>query len=254
MAESSEDDLLLFTPHIPARVHARGWTAVRQRAFIAALSRTGVVRAAAASVGMSARSAYQLRQRADRSAHGMVDMPLPADLVAYLGPGYVYTFSAAWDRALQLGLALQIDIARPIALEGERVPVIRRGRIIGWHNKMNLRLAIAAFGASRRQGRGMWYDNEERMAAHMLRCLQQIEATLRLGPPAWPAPAEPESREARRERNRARRAEERVYGKRVHGMLDPYRAAGTAIRTLVEQQRADLEFDRKCRHSEGAET
>jgi len=238
MAQSTDDALLLFTPHVPARVHANGWTAERQRAFIAALALTGVVRAAAASVGMTARSAYQLRLRANQGAVGLVDLPLPADVAASLGPGYVYTFAAAWDRALGLGIAVQIDVALPVALEGERVPVIRRGRIIGWRNKINMRLAIAAFGASRRQRLGEPYDHDRRIGQQTLKLLEQIETTLRLGPVAWPAPREPESREDRLARKRRQRAEERIYGERPAGMLDPYGPAGQPPRTLIEQQRA----------------
>jgi len=237
MAKTPEDDLLLFTPHIPTRVQAKGWTAERQRAFIQALSLTGVVRAAAESVGMSARSAYQLRRRVEWHARGKVDLPLPAALAATLGPGYVYTFAAAWDRALREGLDVHIHTMLPIALEGERVPVIRRGRIIGWDNKFNMRLAMAAFGACRRQRLGTAYDHDRRIAEHTHRLLAQLETTLRLGPIAWPAPRVPESDEARKASEAERRAEARVFGKRVAGMLDPYRPAGTPPRTLARQAR-----------------
>ncbi len=54
MAETP-DNLLLFTPHIPRRANTTGWTAERQRSLIAALARD-VIRAAAESAGMSARS------------------------------------------------------------------------------------------------------------------------------------------------------------------------------------------------------
>ena len=74
--------LLRFTPVPLARTRASGWTAERQVAFIAALARTGVVRAAAASVGMSARSAYGLRARAACTANRLVDVPLPPDQLA----------------------------------------------------------------------------------------------------------------------------------------------------------------------------
>lgn len=45
--EEPEDLLLRFTPHIPRRQYASGWTPDRQVAFIAELARTGVVSHAA---------------------------------------------------------------------------------------------------------------------------------------------------------------------------------------------------------------
>ncbi|MES2444125.1 MAG: hypothetical protein V4574_14955 [Pseudomonadota bacterium] len=221
MARPPQDTLLLFTPHVPRRVQAGGWSPERQRCFIAALARTGVVRAAAASVGMSASSAYQLRARVLQQTHNLADVPMSPETAAALGPGYVFSFAAAWDVALGEGLDLQIDAALPVALKGERVPVIRRGAIVGWRTKFNMRLAIAALGAFRRSYEGQWYDYEVRTARHTAYFAEKIEALLRLGPVRWPDPPEPESREARLARKRAERAERRRYGPRVHGLLDP---------------------------------
>nr|MBA3243033.1 hypothetical protein [Acidobacteriota bacterium] len=62
----------------PAAIRTRqdGWTADRQRNFIAALAETGCVSEACAEVGITARSAYRLREH-----------PLAA------------AFRAAWDHA-----------------------------------------------------------------------------------------------------------------------------------------------------------
>ena len=65
-----------FTP-VPGRARRDGWTAERQRLFIAALARTGCVGRAAAAAGMSRESAHRLRRRA--------------------GAG---SFAAAWDSIL----------------------------------------------------------------------------------------------------------------------------------------------------------
>jgi hypothetical protein len=233
--QEQPDTLLLFTPHVPARVHTSGWTAQRQIAFIAALARTGVVRAAAASVGMSTRSAYQLRARVRLHTHNLADAPMTPAEAAALGPGYVYSFAAAWDVALDQGLTLQLHAASPIALEGERVPVVRRGAIIGWRQKYNIRLMIAALGAYRRSMDGRWYDHDRRTAERTAHWLEQIEARLRLGPPAWPEAAPVETYEDRLARLRRERDERRVYGPRVHGLLDPYGPADRAPRTLAER-------------------
>lgn len=243
------DTLLLFTPHVPARVQAGGWTAQRQIAFIAALARTGVVREAAASVGMSTSSAYQLRARVRLHTHNLADAPMTPAQAAALGPGYIYSFAAAWDLALDQGLTLQLHAATPIAFEGERVPVVRRGQIIGWQQKFNIRLMIAALGAYRRSTDGRWFDHELRTAERTAHWLEQIEARLRLGSPAWPEAAPVESREERRARLRRERDERRVYGPRVHSLLDPHGPVDRPPRTLAERTAAEAKAARPDRQS-----
>jgi hypothetical protein len=51
---------------VPVRNRYDGWTAGRQRAFIAALAETGCVSEACAEVGIIARSAYRLREQPGR--------------------------------------------------------------------------------------------------------------------------------------------------------------------------------------------
>lgn len=232
----SPDLLLLFTPHVPERITTTGWTPDRQRCFIAALARMGVVSAAAKSVGMTARSAYSLRHRVRMKYGNWADTPMRPETAAALGPGYIFSFAAAWDLALGEGLELQIDAALPVALEGEEVPVIRRGRIIGWQKKFNARLAIAALGAFRRSYEGSWYDHEVRAMRSTERYASKIEALMRLGPIDWPEPKPPETREYRLARLRKQRLEERIYGKRDrNGLLDPYGPADRPPRTLKER-------------------
>jgi NAD-dependent oxidoreductase involved in siderophore biosynthesis len=48
---------------VPCRARRDGWTAERQRTFIAALARTGRVGRSALEAGMSRESAYRLRRR-----------------------------------------------------------------------------------------------------------------------------------------------------------------------------------------------
>lgn len=63
----------------PGRARKDGWTADRQRAFIAALAETGSINEAARAAGMSREGAYRLRRR--RGAE---------------------SFAAAWDSILAL--------------------------------------------------------------------------------------------------------------------------------------------------------
>ena len=126
---SPEDTIpdIPFDPVPRQRQRRGGWSAERQRGFIAALARCGSVAGAARSVGMTPRSAYRL-----------CDAP-GAD-----------SFVAAWDEAIELGvLHLRAD-ALNRALEGGFVPVYRRGKLIRVEHRRNDRLAIALLGGQDR--------------------------------------------------------------------------------------------------------
>jgi hypothetical protein len=119
-AEPSDEPVIDFTPVPRLRNRRTGWTEARQRAFIAALARCGSVKTAAAHVGMSARTAYRL-----------TDAP-GAD-----------SFAAAWDQALDIGLARIQSDALERALNGAFVPIYRRGRLVRVEHRRCDRLAIA---------------------------------------------------------------------------------------------------------------
>ena len=116
-----------FDPVPRLRARRNGWSEERQRGFIAALSRCGSVAAAARHVGMTARSAYRLAD-----ADG-------AD-----------SFVAAWDQAIDFGLThLRFDSLQR-ALDGEYVPVYRRGKLVRVEHRRNDRLAFAILGGRER--------------------------------------------------------------------------------------------------------
>jgi hypothetical protein len=123
------DDLLLFTPVHTAYRGANGWTSEVQRAFVAALARTGVVTAAARSVGRTARSAYMLRRRA----------------------GEDHPFTRAWETAQARAGGRALDLAMAAGLEPRRCEVFYRGRHVGWRTYYDNRLACAALRALDRQ-------------------------------------------------------------------------------------------------------
>jgi hypothetical protein len=114
-----DDDPLVFTP-VPVTARHDGWTAERQRAFIAALSRHGSVAAAARAVGMTPQTARRLRTRPH--AEG---------------------FARAWDAAADEGRARAIDDAIRKG-QGEMVPLYRNGRLTGVRCRPNNRLLFAA--------------------------------------------------------------------------------------------------------------
>lgn len=102
-----------FTP-VPRRYRADGWTPERQHAFIAALADSGSVKRAAAQVGMSADSAYQLRRQ--KGADG---------------------FNDAWRAALGHGIARLEDVAMERALYGVGMPVYSYGKLVGTRRAYN---------------------------------------------------------------------------------------------------------------------
>jgi len=102
-----------FTP-VPRRYRHDGWTAERQRAFIAALAETGSVTHAAHRVNMAKEGAYQMR----------------------LKPG-ADSFRAAWAAALDHGVQSLADIAIDRARDGVPVPIFHKGEQVGerrWYN------------------------------------------------------------------------------------------------------------------------
>ena len=102
-----------FTP-VPRRYRHDGWTAERQRAFIAALAETGSVTHAAQRVNMAKEGAYQMR----------------------LKPG-ADSFRVAWATALDHGVQSLADIAIDRARDGVPVPIFHQGVQVGekrWYN------------------------------------------------------------------------------------------------------------------------
>ena len=72
-----------------------GWTAERQRRFLTVLAETGCISEACGQAGVSSRSAYRLRQRADAAA-----------------------FATAWDQALRLATLRLTTVAFERAVKG----------------------------------------------------------------------------------------------------------------------------------------
>ena len=81
-----------------------GWTADRQRKFLTLLAETGCISHAANAAGVSARSAYRLRQRPDAIA-----------------------FAEAWDTALRLATLRLTTIAYERAIRGTVREIWREG-------------------------------------------------------------------------------------------------------------------------------
>jgi len=119
------DSPIVFASAPSASNRRDGWTPERQRAFIAALAKIGLVSAAAKAVGMSRKSAYALLARA--------------------GPDS--GFAGAWHEAQSLGHQRASDAAIIRAIDGVEVPVFYRGIQRGTRRVYDNRLLIAALRA-----------------------------------------------------------------------------------------------------------
>lgn len=84
-----------YRPVDQTRARHDGWTAERQRTFLTVLAETGCISEACAQAGVSSRSAYRLRQRADAVA-----------------------FANAWDQALRLATVRLTTVAFERAVKG----------------------------------------------------------------------------------------------------------------------------------------
>lgn len=88
------------------RTRHDGWTPVRQRTFLRALSETGCVRDACARAGISNTSAYRMKKRAA-------------------------AFSRAWDRALAKAMPTIEQAAYQRAVIGWDEPIVQGGKLVG---------------------------------------------------------------------------------------------------------------------------
>ena len=108
-----------FVPATRRCARHDGWTPERQRSFIEALADTGNVRRAAAMVNMSPEGAYYLRRQPEAAS-----------------------FAAAWSAALDHGVQRMKDIAFERAVEGELVPILAGGKLLGYRRRYNDRLLM----------------------------------------------------------------------------------------------------------------
>jgi hypothetical protein len=120
-AEPPDDDdpLLSFQPFIHPRPRRNSITPERQRRFIAALAATGIVKQAALAIGASLEALYKLRHR----------------------PG-AEGFSAAWDAAIDAGIARLEDCALERALLGEERPVVSAGKLVATYTRYDTQLLL----------------------------------------------------------------------------------------------------------------
>lgn len=114
-----DDPLLGFRP-VPHKAPRRNSiTPARQRAFIATLAECGIVTQAARSIGASMEALYKLRQKSGAEE-----------------------FRAAWDKAIDRGVARLEDTALARAIEGEERMIVSGGRCLGYETRFNEQLVM----------------------------------------------------------------------------------------------------------------
>ncbi len=114
-----DDPLLDFMPVPHARPRANSITPDVQRAFIAQLAATGIVTQAARHVGKSMEALYKLRQK----------------------PG-AEGFRAAWDAAIDRGVARLEDSALARAIQGEERLILHGGQVVAAERRHNEALVM----------------------------------------------------------------------------------------------------------------
>lgn len=105
-AASEDPPAIPFVP-VPVQPRRDGWTAAKQRRFIEVLAETGIVRLAAAAVGMSEASAHRLARRPDAAS-----------------------FCCAWDAAFRMAARPAAGKLYEYALDGMTETVWRDGEIV----------------------------------------------------------------------------------------------------------------------------
>ena len=128
-----DDPLLAFEPYLHKQPRRNSITPDRQRAFIAALAASGIVTQAARVIGASLEALYKLRGQ----------------------PG-AQGFAAAWDMAIDRGIARLEDCAVELAIRGEELPIVSAGKLLGTYRKHNF--AHIRFVLQQRRG---WRWNAE---------------------------------------------------------------------------------------------
>ena len=164
----ADDPLLGFAPFLHTAPRRNSITPERQRAFIAALAATGIVTQAAREIGASLEALYRLRNR----------------------PG-AEGFAAAWEEAIDRGIARLENCALERAIVGEERVVVHDGAVVATWRRYDTALLTFLL----RQRRGRRWDGG---GAHF--------ANLRPGHPVyerlrreWAAEAEAERRARRPE-------------------------------------------------------
>ncbi len=151
---SPNDPLLSFQPYLHKAPRSNSITPDLQREFISHLAATGIVTSAARHIGRSMEALYKLRQR--EGAEG---------------------FAAAWDKAVDHGVARLEDTALARAIQGEERAIVSAGKILGHERRYNEGLVMfflkhrlpARYGPEREKPDEAVYREAEERALNLAR-------------------------------------------------------------------------------------
>ena len=118
-APGEDDPLLAFEPYKHKAPRRNSITPERQRGFVMALAASGIVTQAAREVGVSLEALYRLRAMPGAEA-----------------------FAAAWEGALDRGMARLEDCALERAIQGEERVIINNGKVVGRWRRYDTQLLI----------------------------------------------------------------------------------------------------------------
>ena len=184
---AADDPLLDFVPVPHASPRRNSIGPERHKKFIATLAASGIVTQAAREIGASTDALYKLRQR----------------------PG-AEGFRAAWDEAIDRGVARLEDCALQRALQGEDRMVVSGGQLMGFERRHNDGL-VMFFLRKRRPERYGVVRVEDLKPGHPQ--YERIRQELRR--------AEPDIEEVRAEILRKVAAMERAKAREPQGRLEP---------------------------------
>lgn len=154
-----------------------GWTPLRRRAFLRALSETGEVAAACRRVRISTTAAYGLRERSA-------------------------AFAEAWDRALEQSVPMLEQVAWERAVEGWEEEIVAGGKVVGTRRRYSEALLKALLARAdradsseetlraddlilpkgvKREGNRIVFDriDRERLEGILLRKLEAVERQIK---------------------------------------------------------------------------
>ena len=114
-----------------------GWTPERKRIFLTILSHCGIVADAARAAGVSTKSAYGLRNRAEGR-----------------------TFLLAWDAALLIARGRLADSIMSRAVNGWTEVIRRDGQVVGERNRYDNRLSMAMLTRLDEKAHGLGEENQ----------------------------------------------------------------------------------------------
>jgi hypothetical protein len=118
-APGEDDPLLAFEPYQHKAPRSNSITPARQVRFVQALAASGIVTQAAREIGVSLEALYRLRHQ----------------------PG-AEGFAAAWEAAIDRGMARLEDCALERALQGEERVIYKRGEVVAQWRRYDTQLLI----------------------------------------------------------------------------------------------------------------